>query len=114
MPLVRRIPKRGFSNVQFRTDYHVVNLKTLEARLESGAEVTAESLAAAGIIRDAKRPLKILGEGDLTKKLSITAAKFSKSARSKIEAAGGSVTEIAAVKWTREAGQKNEGKKPKE
>lgn len=102
MSLVRRLPKRGFSNVQFRTVYHLVNLKTLEARLEDGAEVSVESLAHAGIVRDAKRPLKILGEGSLTKKLTVTAAKFSQSARTKIEAAGGTVIEAPRIKWTRD------------
>lgn len=107
MPFVRRIPKRGFTNAPFRTHYHVVNLKTIEARMDDGAAVSAQSLAEAGIIRDAKLPLKILGEGDLTKKFDVTAEKFSRSARAKIEAAGGSVTEVAARKWTRPAGKKN-------
>ena len=102
MPLARRIPKRGFSNAAFRTHYHVVNLKTLEARLDDGADINLETLAAAKIIRDTKLPLKVLGEGDLTKKFNVTAAKFSASARSKIEAAGGSVTEVVKKVWRRE------------
>jgi large subunit ribosomal protein L15 len=101
MPLIRRMPKRGFSNVQFRTMYHVVNVRHLEARCDDGAAVTAETLAKAGIIRDAKRPLKVLGDGDLSKKLDVTAAKFSAAARQKIEAAGGTVTVITTTKWTR-------------
>lgn len=101
MPLARRIPKRGFSNVQFRTEYHVVNLKVLEARCDDGTDVTVQSLAQAGIVRDASKPLKILGEGDLTKKLKITAAKFSASAKQKIESAGGEVIEQVRKKWTR-------------
>ena len=81
MSFVRRIPKRGFTNAQFKTNFHVVNLKTLEERLDDGADVTPETLVAAGIIRDAKQPLKILGEGDITKKFNVTATKLSKSAR---------------------------------
>ncbi|UCD76336.1 MAG: 50S ribosomal protein L15 [Phycisphaerales bacterium] len=101
MSFIRRMPKRGFSNARFRRPYHIVNLKTLDARLEDGAVVTPETLVEAGIIRDTDLPLKVLGEGDLTKKLQITAAKFSASAKAKIEAAGGAVTEVAKVKWTR-------------
>jgi large subunit ribosomal protein L15 len=104
MPFARRMPKRGFSNVQFATQYHVVNLKSLEARLSDGAEVTPESLAEAGLIRDTSLPVKVLGQGDLSKKLMVTAAKFSASARAKIEAAGGSVVEAGGrIKWSRPA-----------
>jgi large subunit ribosomal protein L15 len=112
MPMFRRIPKRGFSNADFRNLYHIVNLKTLEGRMDDGATVTAETLAEARIIRDASLPLKVLGEGDLTKKLNVTAAKFSASAREKIEKAGGSVNVVAKVKWTRAAAaaRKNESK----
>lgn len=100
MPLVRRMPKRGFTNVQFRTLYAIVNVQTLEELCEKGAKVDAASLFEAGIIRD-KLPLKVLGHGELTKKLDITAAKFSASAKEKIQAAGGSVTEIVKRKWRR-------------
>lgn len=103
MPLIRRIPKRGFSNAPFRRLYHIVNVKTLEARCDEGAEVTARTLADARVIRDARLPLKILGEGELTKALKVTAAKFSASARTKIEAAGGTVQEVSPAKWTRPA-----------
>ena len=103
MPLIRRIPKRGFSNAQFRRLYHIVNIKTLETHFAEGAEVTARILADARVIRDAGLPLKILGEGELTKALKVTAAKFSASARTKIEAAGGTVQEVSPVKWTRPA-----------
>lgn len=101
MPLVRRMPKRGFTNAQFRRLYHLVNVSTLEARFEEGADITAQVLADAGVIRDTSLPLKVLGQGELKKKLNVTAAKFSASARAKIEAAGGAITEIAATKWTR-------------
>ncbi|MBC22405.1 MAG: 50S ribosomal protein L15 [Phycisphaerae bacterium] len=93
MPYVQRFPKRGFTNARFRKLFHVVNIKVIEERFENGAQVDAASLAEAGIIRDAKRPVKVLGEGELTKKFNVTAAKFSASARNKIEAAGGTVTE---------------------
>ena len=96
---IQKLPKRGFNNAQFAIVYHVVNVRSLERIAQSGDEVTAETLAAAGVIRDARRPLKVLGDGELTKKLTVTAAKFSASARSKIEAAGGSVNEVAPKKW---------------
>lgn len=101
MPLVRRMPKRGFSNSKFRRLYHVVNVKTLEERCDDGAAVTVESLAKAGVVRDASRPLKVLGEGELTKALTVTAEKFSASAKAKIEGAGGQVREVPRVKWMR-------------
>lgn len=106
MPLARRIPKRGFSNAAFRTDYHVVNLKTLEARMDDGSDVNLETLAAARIIRDTKLPLKVLGEGEVSKKFNVTAAKLSASAKAKIEAAGGSVTEVVKKVWRRERPEK--------
>ena len=109
MTWARRMPKRGFTNAQFRTEYHLVNLKTLEGRFSDGDAVTAESLAKAGIIRDTKKPLKILGEGDLTKKLDVTANKLSKSAEAKIMAAGGSVTVLELKKWTRDPGKPKKG-----
>ena len=92
MSYFRRIPKRGFSNALFRTTYHVINVKALEARYEAGEEVNTETLIAKGLIHNAKQPVKVLGEGDLTKKLNVTAAKFSASAQKKIEDAGGTVT----------------------
>ena len=108
MSFARRIPKRGFTNAQFRRLFHVVNVKVLEERCEDGADVNVEVLAKMGIVRDTSLPLKILGEGALTKKLNITAAKFSAGARKKIEAAGGTMTEVVKQKWTRP-----EKKKPK-
>ena len=101
MSFVRRMPKRGFTNAPFRTHYHIVNVQDLEARCDDGAEVTIESLAALGLVRDNKCPLKVLGHGALTKKLSVIAAKFSATAKTKIEGAGGSITEKAKVKWIR-------------
>lgn len=89
MPLFRRIPKRGFSNAQFRTEYQVVNLRTLEERFENGARVTAQALKDMGLIHDASGPVKILGTGELTKKLDVEATAFSASAAEKIARAGG-------------------------
>ncbi|MCA9292126.1 MAG: 50S ribosomal protein L15, partial [Phycisphaerales bacterium] len=103
MPFFRRIPKRGFSNYAFANNFHVVNVKVLESFCDAGASVDVELLAKAGIVRDAKLPLKVLGEGELTKKLTVTAGKFSESARQKIEAAGGTCTVVEKTKWLRPA-----------
>jgi len=91
MPLFRRVPKRGFSNFLFRVEYAVINIKALNERFETGAEVNPEMLVKVGLIPNTKLPVKILAEGELTKKLSVTAAAFSASAKEKIEKAGGSV-----------------------
>jgi large subunit ribosomal protein L15 len=91
MPLVRRVPKRGFTNI-FRVEYAVINVGSLA---ELDGHVTPESLAARGLVR-AGRPLKVLGDGELGKALKVTAHRFSKSARTKIEAAGGSCEELKA------------------
>ncbi len=88
MPLIRRVPKRGFTNI-FRREYSVVNLDRLaEAFPDKGADVTPELLVEKGIAR-AGMPVKILGGGELPKALNVSAHKFSKAAREKIEAAGG-------------------------
>ncbi len=99
---IQKMPKRGFSNAPFKVVYHVVNIKALEALADVGEEITAQSLAAAGLIRDSKQPLKILGEGELTKKLTIKADKFSASAKAKIEAAGGTANQIKKSTWNRD------------
>jgi len=88
MPLFRRLPKRGFSNFKFEKRYEVVNVSQLE-RFEEGAEIGAVELSAAGLVDSKDSRVKILGDGDLTKKLSITAHKFSKAAEQKILASGG-------------------------
>ena len=91
MPLVRRIPKRGFNN-RFRKVYSIVNISALEAKFENGAVVDAEALIVSGIlskIEDAG--VKVLGGGELTKALTVKADKFSASAKEAIEKAGGSV-----------------------
>lgn len=91
MPLHRRLPKRGFTNV-FRTEYQVVNVRDLGG-LEG--EVTPETLADHGLIGHRRRLVKVLGDGELEAKLSVSAHAFSGSAREKIEAAGGSVTVLS-------------------
>lgn len=95
MPLVRRIPKRGFFNV-FRVEYQVVNLRDLERVFGEGDEVTPATMVEKGLIRKGSKPVKVLATGDLSKKLSVTANKFSGSARSKIEAAGGTCETVAS------------------
>lgn len=87
-PLVFRIAKRGFSNYEFATRYAIINISDLE-KFDDGAEVTPEILKEMGIVKDLKDGLKVLGNGKLTKKLSVSANKFSKSAKEKIENAGG-------------------------
>jgi len=89
MPLVRRIPKRGFYNI-FRVEYQVVNLKDLDRVFADGDTVSAENLVEKGLVRGGKRPVKVLGDGELKKKLTVKADKFSQSARAGIEKAGGS------------------------
>lgn len=92
MPLLRRMPKRGFNNANFKTKYAIVNLDTLNA-FDNGATVDEQSLLAAGVIRRPYERVKILGGGgELTKKLSITADHASESAKAAIEKAGGSLT----------------------
>lgn len=92
--LMRRLPrKRGFTN-PFRVEFTAVNLRELELRFDSGAEITPEVLRDSGVISTLRKPVKILATGDITKKFSITAHRFSLTAREKIEAAGGSVTAL--------------------
>jgi large subunit ribosomal protein L15 len=90
MPLVRRIPKRGFNN-PFADLVAVVNLSDLERCFEAGQEVTPETLRAKNLARARWDVLKVLGQGDLTKKLKVSAHRFSATAREKIEQAGGEV-----------------------
>ncbi len=94
MPLVRRIPKRGFHNA-FALTVVTVNVADLERRFENGEEVTPESLAAKSLVKVRYDVLKILGNGELTKKLKVSAHRFSESAKEKIEKAGGEVTVLA-------------------
>jgi large subunit ribosomal protein L15 len=92
MPLYRRIPKRGFSNVRFRRLFAIVNIKSLDARFDQGATVNPDALVQVGLIHDTRRPVKILGEGETKKMLDVVAAAFSKVAVEKITSVGGSAT----------------------
>jgi large subunit ribosomal protein L15 len=94
MPLQRRVPKlRGFSNLQFKTTYQVVNIGRLAELYPQGGDVSPEDLVAKGAVR-AGELVKVLGEGDAGVALRVTAHRFSASAREKITAAGGTVTEL--------------------
>lgn len=86
-PLFRRLPKRGFTNIH-RKEYAIVNLEALN-RFENGTEVTPELLLETGVVSKLKAGIKVLGNGELTKKLTVKAHKFSASAKEAIEAAGG-------------------------
>lgn len=94
MPLHRRLPKRGFSNAPFKTEYAIVNVATLND-LE-GTEFDAQSLKKAGVVKKLLDGLKVLGQGDLTRAITVTAANFSASAKEKIEKAGGKAIVIEA------------------
>lgn len=96
MPLHRRLPKRGFSNEPFRKHFAVINVGRLE-KLE-GDTFTPESLIAAGVIKKLGDGLKVLGQGELTRKITVTAHLFSESALKKIQAAGGTVTALGLPK----------------
>ena len=90
MPLVRRIPKRGFNNAAFNAKALAVNVSDLEKKFEAGAEITVETLAKAGFSDNKQPKIKILGNGELTKKFTVKVP-CSAAAKAKIEAAGGSV-----------------------
>ena len=93
LPLIKRLPrKRGFTNI-FRVEFTTVNTGDLNV-LESGSEVTAEILKAAGIIKTTEKPIKVLADGEIDRPLTVKANKFSASAKAKIEAAGGKVEEV--------------------
>src|ERR1041384_4716100 len=93
MPLQRRLPKRGFTNI-FKTKWLEISLAKLEANFNAGDEVTPQILHERGLIKKAKHDLVILGNGDITKAFKISAHRFTKAAKEKIEKAGGSATEI--------------------
>ncbi|MCI0499031.1 MAG: 50S ribosomal protein L15 [Planctomycetales bacterium] len=95
MQLFRRLPKRGFNNAQFTTRYEVVNLSQLERLFTDGTNVGLNELVNAGLVGSRKCRVKILGDGELTKKLNVTAHKFSKSAQEKISGCGGSAKVVA-------------------
>jgi large subunit ribosomal protein L15 len=93
MPLHRRVPKRGFHNA-FRTEYAVVNLDVLADRFDEGTVITPDLLRERGLIHSARQPIKVLARGDVAKKLTVHAHKFSGKAAEKIAAAGGTVEVI--------------------
>lgn len=88
-PQIARLPKRGFNNYNFRIVYQEVNVSSLQETFEDGARVDAAALAAAGLIADAAKAVKILGNGTLSKKLTVSACKYTTSAAAKIQQAGG-------------------------
>ncbi len=92
MPIMRRLPKRGFTNIN-RIEYQVVNIELL-SNFKNDDEITPEILLKKGLVNDKKRPVKILGNGKLDKKLIVTANAFSKSAVEKIQAAGGRINTL--------------------
>jgi len=91
MPLNRRLPKRGFTNI-FKKVFQLVNVDELEARFEGGATIDGASLKSAGLVKYADRPVKLLGRGKVEKTFTVNVAKASKTAIAAVEAAGGSVT----------------------
>jgi large subunit ribosomal protein L15 len=96
MPLHRRVPKRGFHNA-FRTEYAVVNLDTLAQRFEANTVITPELLRERGLIASSHRLVKVLARGDVTKKLTVRAHKFSGKAAEKLAAAGGAAEVLGAA-----------------
>lgn len=93
MPLIRRLPKRGFTRI-FKEEYNIVNVRSLEGKFNDNEEVTPSTLKQKGLVKK-DLPIKILGSGEITKKLKVKVAGFSKSAREKILKAGGSVEILA-------------------
>ena len=91
MPLHRRLPKRGFNNTRFQDKIAVVNVSDLDGRFEDGATVNMESLKAARLVKGTYDAVKVLGDGDISKKLTVESCKVSASAKEKIEKAGGSI-----------------------
>ena len=118
MPIIRRVPKRGFSNAAFAKDYATINVDRLEA-LDSGSVVNEASLRALGLVKGRHDDgLKILGDGPLTKALTVHAVKFTAGAVTKIEAAGGQAVVVEAGKrtmrvWTPEEAHRRRREKPR-
>jgi large subunit ribosomal protein L15 len=95
MPLHRRVPKRGFNNADFRTEYAIVNLDQLESQFDAGATIGPETLREAGLVRGTQSKIKVLGRGEVTKALTVQAHKFSGKAAEKLAAAGGKAEALA-------------------
>lgn len=114
IPLYRRMPKRGFSNVNFRTAYEVVNLSDLEAAFSDGERVNPAALQKLRLVQGGGAPVKILGDGRLSKKLTVEAHAFSARAREAIEKAGGAVQQIERIdSAARAKSKRNSAKKRK-
>ena len=94
MHLARRLPKKGFNNAQFKTQYAIVNLVDLEIKFADGDEVNEQSLRNVGLVKGTFDGVKVLANGELTKKLTVAVEKVSATAKEKIEKAGGSVAEV--------------------
>jgi large subunit ribosomal protein L15 len=92
--LARRMPKRGFTNYPFKTEYAVVNVRDLEKRFESGAVVDEQAIVESGLVKKTLDGIKVLGTGELSKKLTVKVTKFSESAKEKIISAGGKAEEL--------------------
>lgn len=106
MNVVQRAPKRGFSNARFRKVFHEINVSVLENRFEAGSVVDAAALRRAGLIGHVRIPVKVLGNGELKKRLTVKAAKFTRSAEAKIKGAGGEVVVEAGPRpWVRQRRQ---------
>jgi large subunit ribosomal protein L15 len=106
MPLFRRLPKRGFSNYNFRTEYAVVNVGTLNERFDDGATVDFNTLRKVRLVHDVDTPVRILGQGALEKRLSVEAHAFSQKAKEAIEKAGGTVRVIMGPSAAEKAAKK--------
>ncbi len=104
MPLQRRLPKRGFTNI-FKKQWIEISLAKIEENFSSGDEITPEILHERGLIKKAKHDLVVLGSGDVSKALNISAHRFTKAAKEKIENAGGSITEIVKTKKAQAASE---------
>ncbi len=101
IPLIRRVPKRGFKNTAFRTFYSLVNVGDLEAVFAKAGEITPDTLRTAGLIKG-RNPVKVLGDGDVTKAFVVKAQAFSASAKTKLEQSGGRAEILAGPKvWKR-------------
>ncbi|MDR3231888.1 MAG: 50S ribosomal protein L15 [Synergistaceae bacterium] len=94
MPLVRRVPKRGFNNARFAKEYQIVNLGSLTQKFEEGREITVQDLHNAGLVRSPSLPVKILAKGEVKSAFTLKVNAISQGARQKIEAAGGKVEVI--------------------
>lgn len=105
MPLYRRIARRGFSNYPFKLEYTVLNLDEINKKYKSGETVSLETLLAKGMIKANQTAVKILGNGEVKKKLKVEFVSLSASAKAKIEAAGGTVTEIKVLEEEQNDGE---------